>query len=37
MKVRKILSVASLSLFCLTTAAWPGPVSKAALSATAEH
>src|ERR1700730_10820976 len=36
MKVRKILSVASLSLFCLTTAAWSGPVSKAALSA-AEH
>jgi hypothetical protein len=37
MKVRKILSAASLSLFCLTTAAWAGPVSRAVLSATAEH
>ena len=37
MKVRKILGIASLSLFCFSTAAWAGPVSKVALSSPAEN
>jgi hypothetical protein len=37
MKVRKIVGITSLSLFCFTSAAWSGPVSKAVLSVSAEH
>jgi hypothetical protein len=37
MQIRKILSVASLSLFSFSTVAWSAPVTEAVLSAPAEN